>query len=125
MHYGWNCGRGESASHSSNPGRSAPICGGGALEQHDAMVAALTEEHRVLYAPHLAGTRKLLGRMQKLAADPQKVVDAVDHALTARRPKSRYLLDASSRIQKTVMGLTPTPIRDAVLAAATTSKRRP
>ncbi len=98
---------------------------GGALEQHDAMVAALTEEHRVLYAPHLAGTRKLLGRMQKLAADPQKVVDAVDHALTARRPKSRYLLDASSRIQKTVMGLTPTPIRDAVLAAATTSKRRP
>ena len=98
---------------------------GGALEQHDAMVVALTEEHRVLYAPHLAGTRKLLGRMQKLAADPQKVVDAVDHALTARRPKSRYLLDASSRIQKTVMGLTPTPIRDAVLAAATTSKRRP
>ncbi len=98
---------------------------GGALEQHDAMVAALTDEHRVLYAPHLAGTRKLLGRMQKLAADPQKVVDAVDHALTARRPKSRYLLDASSRIQKTVMGLTPTPIRDAVLAAATTSKRRP
>ena len=98
---------------------------GGALEQHDAMVAALTEEHRVLYAPHLAGTRKRLGRMQKLAADPQKVVDAVDHALTARRPKSRYLLDASSRIQKTVMGLTPTPIRDAVLAAATTSKRRP
>ena len=98
---------------------------GGALEQHDAMVAALTEEHRVLYAPHLAGTRKLLGRMQKLAADPQKVVDAVDHALTARSPKSRYLLDASSRIQKTVMGLTTTPIRDAVLAAATTSKRRP
>lgn len=98
---------------------------GGALEQHDAMVAALTEEHRVLYAAHLAGTRKLLGRMQKLAADPQKVVDAVDHALTARRPKSRYLLDASSRIQKTVMGLTPTPIRDAILAAATTSKRRP
>ena len=97
---------------------------GGALEQHDAMVAALTGEHRALYAPHLAGTRKLLGRMQKLAADPQKVVDAVDHALTARRPKSRYLLDASSRIQKTVMGLTPTAISDALLAAATTSKRQ-
>ena len=97
---------------------------GGALEEHDAMVAALTDEHRALYAAHLAGTRKLLGRMQKLAADPQKVVDAVDHALTARRPKSRYLLDASSRIQKTVMGLTPTAISDALLAAATTSKRQ-
>lgn len=97
---------------------------GGALEEHDAMVAALTDSHRALYASHLAGTRKLLGRMQKLAADPQKVVDAVDHALTARRPKSRYLLDAASRIQKTVMGLTPTAISDALLAAATTSKRR-
>ena len=95
---------------------------GGALEEHDAMVAALTEEHRVLYASHLAGTRKLLGRMQKLAADPQKVVKAVDHALSARRPKSRYLLDAASRIQKTVVGLTPTAINDAVLAAATTTK---
>lgn len=97
---------------------------GGALEEHDAMVAALTGEHRALYQSHLAGTRKLLIRMQKLAADPQKVVDAVDHALTARRPKSRYLLDASSRIQKTVMGLTPTAISDALLAAATTSKRQ-
>lgn len=97
---------------------------GGALEEHDAMVAALTDDHRALYASHLAGTRKLLGRMQKLAADPQKVVDAVDHALTARRPKSRYLLDAASRIQKAVVGLTPTAINDAVLAAATTSKRR-
>ena len=97
---------------------------GGALEEHDAMVAALTDSHRALYASHLAGTRKLLGRMQKLAADPQKVVDAVDHALTARRPKRRYLLDAASRIQKTVMGLTPTAISDALLAAATTSKRQ-
>ena len=97
---------------------------GGALEQHDAMESALTDEHRALYAAHLAGTRKLLGRMQKLAADPQKVVDAVDHALTARRPRSRYLLDTASRLQKIVVGLAPTAVNDAVLAAATTAKRR-
>ena len=95
---------------------------GGVLDEHDRMVAELAEEHRSLYASHLAGTRKLAARMQKLAADPKKVVDAVDHALTARRPKSRYLLDAASRIQKTLVGLTPTAVNDAILAAATTSK---
>jgi NAD(P)-dependent dehydrogenase (short-subunit alcohol dehydrogenase family) len=95
---------------------------GGALVEHDRMVAALTDDHQALYAPHLAGTRKLLARMQKLAADPAKVVKAVDHALNARRPKSRYLLDVASRVQKTVVGLTPTAINDAVLAAATTTK---
>lgn len=95
---------------------------GEVLVEHDRMVAALTDDHQALYASHLAGTRKLLARMQKLAADPAKVVKAVDHALNARRPKSRYLLDVASRVQKTVVGLTPTAINDAVLAAATTTK---
>ena len=94
------------------------------LVDHDRMVDQLAAEHRELYAPQLNGTRKLLARMQKMAADPEKVVKAVDHALTARRPKSRYLLDAASRIQKVVMGLTPTAVNDAALAAATTAKKR-
>jgi hypothetical protein len=65
--------------------------------------------------------RKLLGRMQKLAADPKRVTKAVDHALTSR-PKPRYLLDIVSRAQKAVVAITPTAVNDAVLAAATTSK---
>jgi hypothetical protein len=82
----------------------------------------LSQEHRELYASHLAGTRKLLGRMQKLAADPKKVTKAVNHALTSRHPKRRYLLDTVSRAQKAILSITPTAINDAVLAAATTSK---
>lgn len=93
------------------------------LVDHDRMVARLADEHRALYAPQLKGTRKLLARMQKTAADPEKVVRAVDHALTARRPKSRYLLDTASRVQKLVLGLTPTALNDAAFAALTTSKR--
>ena len=92
------------------------------VNEHDRMADQLSDEHRRLYAPHLAGTRKLLGRMQKLAADPSRVTKAVDHALTSRRPKRRYLLDFASRAQKAVVGVTPTAINDAVLAAATTSK---
>jgi NAD(P)-dependent dehydrogenase (short-subunit alcohol dehydrogenase family) len=95
---------------------------GQALAEHDRMTAQLSQEHRELYASHLAGTRKLLGRMQKLAADPKKVTKAVNHALTSRHPKRRYLLDTVSRAQKAILSITPTAINDAVLAAATTSK---
>lgn len=92
------------------------------LGEHDRMAEQLSAEHRRLYASHLAGTRKLLARMQKFAADPSKVTKAVDHALTSKRPKPRYLLDFSSRAQKAVLAITPTAISDAALAAATTSK---
>jgi short-subunit dehydrogenase len=92
------------------------------LDDYDHMTKRLSDEHRRLYASHLAGSRKLLGRMQKLAADPKRVAKAVDHALTSRRPKRRYLLDILSRAQKAVVAVTPTAVNDAVLAAATTSK---
>jgi len=92
------------------------------LEEHDRMAEELTDENRQLYASHLAGTRKLLGRIQKATADRKKVAKAVSHALTSRRPKRRYLLDTASRVQKTAFAITPTAITDAVLASATTSK---
>jgi NAD(P)-dependent dehydrogenase (short-subunit alcohol dehydrogenase family) len=95
---------------------------GDALNDYDIMTKQLSEQHRELYASHLAGSRKLLGRMQKLAADPKRVTKAVDHALTSKRPRRRYLLDIASRAQKTIVAITPTAINDAVLAAATTSK---
>jgi NAD(P)-dependent dehydrogenase (short-subunit alcohol dehydrogenase family) len=95
---------------------------GDVLGDYDHMTKQLSEEHRRLYASHLAGSRKLLGRVQKLAAAPKKVTKAVDHALTSRRPKRRYLLDIASRVQKAVVAIAPTAVNDAVLAAATTSK---
>ncbi|AGB21636.1 short-chain dehydrogenase of unknown substrate specificity [Mycobacterium sp. JS623] len=95
---------------------------GDAVDDYDRMTKRLADEHRELYASHLAGSRKLLGRMQKLAADPKRVTKAVDHALTSRRPKRRYLLDIASRAQKAVFASTPTAVTDTILAAATTSK---
>ena len=95
---------------------------GDVLNDYDMMTKRLTDEHRELYTSHIAGSRKLLGRMQKLAADPKRVTKAVDHALTSRRPKRRYLLDIASRAQKAVVTITPTAVTDTIFAAATTSK---
>ncbi len=105
------------------PGPTRTDMWGNALDEYDRMATGLSEEHRELYAAHLAGDRKLLGRMQKLVGDPKKVVKAVDHELTAKHPKRRYLCDNLSRVQKAVVSITPTAINDAVLSAATTSSK--
>ncbi|HSV39150.1 MAG TPA: SDR family oxidoreductase [Nocardioidaceae bacterium] len=103
------------------PGPTRTDMWGDALKDYDRMTDQLDPAHRELYASHLVGTRKLLGRMQKLAGDPQKVVAAVDRALTSKRPKRRYRTDNVSRVQLALASLTPTAVNDAVLAAATTS----
>lgn len=104
------------------PGPTRTDMWGDVLDDYDRMTEKLSPAHRELYAAHLVGNRKLLGRMQKLAGDPKKVVAAVDRALTSRRPKRRYRCDNVSRVQLAVTSVTPTAVNDAVFAAATTSK---
>jgi NAD(P)-dependent dehydrogenase (short-subunit alcohol dehydrogenase family) len=103
------------------PGPTRTDMWGGALDDYDRMTSQLSPAHRELYASHLVGTRKLLGRMQKLAGDPRRVVKAVDRALTSRHPKRRYRCDNISRAQLALLAVTPTAVNDAVFAAATTS----
>jgi short-subunit dehydrogenase len=103
------------------PGPTRTDMWGDALDDYDRMTSQLSPAHRELYASHLVGNRKFLGRMQKLAGDPKKVVAAVDRALTSRHPKRRYRCDNLSRVQLALTSVTPTAVNDAVLAAATTS----
>lgn len=104
------------------PGPTRTDMWGGALDDYDQMTSRLSPAHRDLYAAHLTGTRKLLGRMQKLAGDPQKVVKAVDRALTSRRPRRRYRCDNVSRAQLALVSVTPAAVTDALLAGASTAK---
>jgi NAD(P)-dependent dehydrogenase (short-subunit alcohol dehydrogenase family) len=93
-----------------------------ALDDYDRMTEQLSPAHRELYRSHLAGNRKLLGRIQKLAGRPEKVVAAVDRALTSKHPKRRYRCDNLSRAQLVFTSVAPVAATDAVLAAVTTSK---
>ncbi len=104
------------------PGPTRTDMWGDVLDDYDRMTSQLSPAHRELYASHLVGNRKFLGRMQKLAGDPKKVVAAVDRALTSRHPKRRYRCDNLSRVQLALTSVTPTAVNDAVLAAATTSR---
>ena len=49
----------------------------------------------------------------------------IERALTARRPKARYVVGAGPRAQAAVAALTPTPALDALLRTASGVPRRP
>lgn len=97
---------------------------GGAQEMFDAGVEGMTDEERALYGGHMKGMRRTLGIMQKTASPVDGVAKAIEHALTAKRPRARYVVGAPAKAQVISAGLTPRPVLDFVLAAATGVPRR-
>jgi len=77
--------------------------------------AALTTEQRTLYARHIAGMKKTIPMSQKLAVPTQKVSAVVEEALTARRPRARYVVGVGPKLQVALMTNLPTWARDQVL----------
>ena len=71
-----------------------------------------------LYAPAVASFRKV-ALSRGPGADPDDVAKVVEHALTAGRPKARYVVGRDARIRAAIERL-PTRLRDRVLAKALT-----
>lgn len=88
-------------------------------------VARLASHHRELYAGHIEGFRKTIPRSQRMAAPVETVAATIERALSARRPRARYIVGASARMQAVMARLTPTPLLDVVLRAGTGVPRRP
>ena len=77
--------------------------------------AALTAEQRDLYARHIAGMKKMIPVSQKLAVPAEKVSAVVEEALTARRPRARYVVGIGPKLQVALMTNLPVSVRDRVL----------
>jgi NAD(P)-dependent dehydrogenase (short-subunit alcohol dehydrogenase family) len=77
--------------------------------------AALTPEQRDLYARHITGMKKMIPLSQKMAVPAEKVSTVVEEALTARRPRARYVVGAGPRLQVALMTNLPAWARDRVL----------
>jgi NAD(P)-dependent dehydrogenase (short-subunit alcohol dehydrogenase family) len=77
--------------------------------------AALTAEQRDLYARHIAGLKKSIPLSQKLAVPAEKVSAVVAKALTARSPRSRYVVGVGPKLQVSLMTNLPTSLSDFVL----------
>ena len=63
------------------------------------------------------GFTKLAMDTGKRGLPAEKVAEAVAHALTAKRPRTRYLIGAEARIQATMKTALPARAGDAVVAA--------
>jgi NAD(P)-dependent dehydrogenase (short-subunit alcohol dehydrogenase family) len=100
------------------PGSIAtPIWRKGA-ERAQELSAGFEPERAALYAPAVARFREV-ALSRGPGVDPDVVAKAVEHALTARRPKARYLVGRDAHIRAWLERLPPR-LRDRVLAKALT-----
>jgi len=91
----------------------------------DESEASLSPENRALYAGHTAGLRRMAARIQKQTSPVEKVAEAVLKALTAERPKARYLVGADARIQLALQAGLPRRAFDAAVAKASGVPSKP
>jgi NAD(P)-dependent dehydrogenase (short-subunit alcohol dehydrogenase family) len=92
---------------------------------YDEAVETLSAEHKQLYAKHLKGYRKTIPMSQKLAGPVDGVAATVEKALTASKPRARYIVGVGPRVQGALAHVTPTPALDLVLRTATGVPRKP
>jgi NAD(P)-dependent dehydrogenase (short-subunit alcohol dehydrogenase family) len=91
--------------------------------QLESTAAGLDDEHRSLYAGHIEGMRRLTPVLQRTAVPVERVVRAVERALTDRRPRARYPVGVQTKAQVALSAATPTSINDAVMARLAGIKR--
>ena len=86
--------------------------------QADVMRAGISHDRDELYAARIERFRAVALKRGP-GIDPDVVARAVEHALTASRPKARYLVGRDAHIRAWIERL-PTRLRDRVLAKALT-----
>ncbi len=71
---------------------------------------------RELYGTLITGTMKFAKQMGQKGAPPERVADAVEHALTADPPHTRYLVGTDAKIQAAVASWLSDRVLDAAMA---------
>jgi NAD(P)-dependent dehydrogenase (short-subunit alcohol dehydrogenase family) len=80
-------------------------------------VSAMSPEQRELYAPHIAGLNRMIPLGKKLVEPPAKVAAVVEKALTVRRPRARYVVGLTNKLQLIALQKSPVVVRDSLLRA--------
>lgn len=78
-------------------------------------VAEWSETAQQRYGSAVDKMRAHIKRVPKYAIPASKVADAVEHALTARRPRTRYLVGKDAYLQKAFVRLVPDRLRDRLI----------
>jgi len=90
-------------------------------ERSDREIDALVErapETEQLYGKQVAAMRRVSKSLAARGIPPEKVAQAIEHALTARRPRTRYLVGIDAKFQARARRLIPTRVFDRIVARA-------
>jgi NAD(P)-dependent dehydrogenase (short-subunit alcohol dehydrogenase family) len=79
----------------------------------------LPEAAHQLYRHALTRMEAIIGEQQRSGIPPRRVADAVTHALTAARPKTRYLLGRDAMVIARLRRILPDRVWDRFIARAT------
>jgi NAD(P)-dependent dehydrogenase (short-subunit alcohol dehydrogenase family) len=90
----------------------------------DEISPATSEATRQLYKQHVQGLAKIIARSQKMAVPPTRVAELIEKALTARRPRARYIVGLGPRLQLAFVTKLPTAVRDRLLRAVSSQPSR-
>lgn len=82
----------------------------------DVLLEKLPKEGHELYDPVVAVVRQAAQKSARDAIPPSAVAKAVVHALTAKKPKTRYIVGTDARLQSVVARLVPDQMRDWLVA---------
>ncbi len=81
-------------------------------------IGALPERVRTLYARQLNALATGVRKIAASASSPDDAVDAIEHALTADRPRTVYTVGRDARIQGVLHSVLPARAFDALVARA-------
>jgi NAD(P)-dependent dehydrogenase (short-subunit alcohol dehydrogenase family) len=84
----------------------------------DRLLQILTPEAQALYGEDIARMRRAVERLAAQAMPVARVVRAVVHALSARRPRTRYPIGPQARLAAPLLGLLPVRLRDWLMRRA-------
>jgi len=80
----------------------------------DEMEERLSPRHHDLYTSHVVGLRRNISRFGSATTPPEAVARIVERALTARRPRARYLVGGPAHAIIAMNALLPTRTGDAI-----------
>lgn len=83
-------------------------------ELADEQLEKLTDEQQRRYAQQIAGARKAADFAASHGIPPERCAKVIEHALTSRRPKGRYLVGSDARMQA-AFSMMPVAVSDRVM----------
>ena len=102
-------------------GIATPVWDKGRAER-DRMLSAMSAEARRRYDGLIAGMIHLAERMPRDGLPPEAVAEVVAEALTARRPRTRYVIGGRAKAQAVLARLLPDRTLDALVSRTLASR---